>query len=245
MEGEIVSQRVRAFLQAVALALLVVGSAAPAQARPLPPSPTVDLGSVARLAPDGGSVDIDLTASCPERWTVVEAVVSVSQGEASGDAPFPLTCTGGFKLLTVTVESNAAPFQLGQAQATASVRIKRGRTVQAQDSEVVRVVPTPVVQLADTALLADGGAALLVDVTVACPVGSTAQQSYVTITQSPTSGQGTFVPTCDGQQHTFNVRVQTTQGQFQVGGAQGNAFVVVAEGGDLFFGEDNRPVEIS
>ncbi len=245
MDGDLVWQRVRASLLAGVLVLLVAGGAAPAQARPVPPSPTVALGSVARLAPDGRSVDIDLTASCPERWTVVEAVVSVSQGQASGQAPFPLTCTGGLKPFTVTVQSSAAAFQLGQAQAAASVRIQRGRTAQAQDSQVVRVVPTAVVGLADTALLADGGAALLVDVTVACPVGASGQQSYVTITQSPTAGQGTFVPTCDGQQHTFNVRVRTTQGRFQAGSAQGSAFVVIAEGGDLFFGEDNRPVQIS
>lgn len=68
MEGDIVSQCVRAFLHALALALLVVASAAPAQARPcLSPGPTVDVGSVAGLAPDGRSVDIGLTASCPER----------------------------------------------------------------------------------------------------------------------------------------------------------------------------------
>jgi hypothetical protein len=169
MEGDIVSQRVHAFLLVLVLALLVVGGAAPAQARPVPPSPTVALGSVARLAPDGRSVEIDVAASCPEWWTVVGAVVSVSQGQASGEAPFPLTCTGGVKLLTVAVESGAAPFQLGQANATASVRIQRGRTAQAQDSKVVRAVPTPVVQLADTAVLADGGGALFVDVTVACP----------------------------------------------------------------------------
>jgi hypothetical protein len=245
MEGDLVSQRARAFLLAGVLALLVAGGAAPAQARPVPPSPTVALGSVARLAPDGRSVDIDLAASCPQRWTVVEAVVSVSQGQASGQAPFPLTCTGGPKAFTVTVQSGGAPFQLGQAQATATVRIQRGRTLQAQDSQVVRVVPSAVVRLADTALLADGGAALFVDVTVGCPVGASGQQSFVTVTQSPTSGQGTFVPTCDGQQHTFTVRVQATQGLFQAGSAQGSAFVVIAEGGDLFFGEDNRPVQIS
>ncbi|HZD01599.1 MAG TPA: hypothetical protein VFA46_15830 [Actinomycetes bacterium] len=45
------------------------------------------------------------------------------------------------------------PFQLGQAQATALVRIQRGQTEQTHDSRVVQVEPTVFVDLADTALL--------------------------------------------------------------------------------------------
>jgi hypothetical protein len=66
----------------------------------------------------------------------------------------------------------------------------------------------------------------------------------VTITQSPVSGTGFFTPTCDGQPHTFDVTVQSSQGLFQAGTAQGSAFVTVGEGGDVFFGEDNHPVEL-
>jgi hypothetical protein len=246
MEGELVSRRAWPLAVAALILLLAVGAATrPAAARPVPPQPTVQVGSVASLAPDGRSLDVFIDASCPQRWTVVRAVVAVSQPQASGQAPFGLTCTGGTQAFTVTVQTDGAAFELGEAQAVASVVIQRGRTLQAQDSEVVRVVPTVTVDLADTAFLTDGGQAVLIDVTTACNAGAVGRQSYVTVTQSPASGQGTFVPTCDGQQHTVTVRAQaTTQTLFQPGDAGGNAFVVIEQGGDVFFGEDNTPVRI-
>lgn len=246
MEGELFLRRAWRLAVGALLLLVATGAATrPAAARPLPPQPTVQIGSVARLAPDGRSLDVDVSASCPERWTVVRAVVAVSQPQASGEAPFSLSCTGATQLFSVTVQTGGAPFELGEAQAVASVVIQRGRTLQAQDSEVVRVVPTVTVDLAGTALLTDGGQAVLIDVTTACNPGANGQQSYVTVTQSPASGQGTFVPTCDGQQHTLTVRAQaTTQTLFQPGDAQGNAFVVIEQDGDVFFGEDNTSVQI-
>jgi hypothetical protein len=241
MQVGVRSRRIRALLVGTAATTsLVAGSAA--QARPIPPSPAVDLGSVAILAPDARSVDVHVNASCPERWTVVEAVVGVSQGGASGQAPFPLTCTGGTQLHTVTVPSSGAPFQLADAQASATVRIERGRTLQAQDGGTVRVVPNVVARLPDTAPLADGGASVLVDVTVACPAGPTPQQSYVRLQQGATTGQGAFLPVCDGVSHTFTVDVQATQGLFVADFALGNVLAVVNHEGDLFFGEDNRYV---
>ncbi|HEU0303095.1 MAG TPA: hypothetical protein VFR32_00805, partial [Gaiellaceae bacterium] len=203
MEGGIVSQRFRAFLVIAAVASLVTGAAA--QARPIPPSPTVELGSAGGLAPDGRSVDVHVTGSCPSRWTVAEAVVGVVQGAASGQASFPLTCTGAPQSFTVTVSSSGAPFQLADAQGTASVTIERGRTLQARDSETLRMFPSVVVRLADTGLLAGGGASVLVDVTVACAAGPTPQQSYVRLQQGPTMGQGTFLPVCDDTSHPFTV----------------------------------------
>jgi hypothetical protein len=244
MEGDIVPQRLRAGLLAIAVSLVAAGGVAPAQARPIPPSPTVELGSVARLAPDARSVDIDVSASCPERWSVITASVRVSQGQTSGEAPFSFPCTGGLQLLTVTVPSSGAAFQLADAQAAASVSIKKGRTLTAEVSAVVRVLPNVVVRLADLATFVDGGASALVDVTVACAAGPTPQQSTVTLTQGPTTGQGTFMPVCDGQPHTFNVSVQPNQGLFQNNFALGNAFVTVEHEGDLIFGEDNRFVLI-
>lgn len=243
-EGVIVSPRLRAVALAALVGLLLAGGTRPAEARPIPPGPTVDLASAAGLAPDGSALEFHVLASCPDRWTVVEASVTVTQGQASGEASFPLTCTGAHMPFRVTVRSSGAPFQLGEAQATASVVIKRGRTQQAQDSETVRVVPTVVVDLADTAMLQGGGPAVSIEVTTACHAGATGGQSYVTITQSPVSGTGVFVPTCDGQPHTFEVTVQASQGLFQAGTAQGSAFVTAQVGGDLFFGEDNHPVEI-
>ncbi|HEV8648839.1 MAG TPA: hypothetical protein VG276_05395 [Actinomycetes bacterium] len=246
MDRSISSQRVRAFALAAMVALLLAGGTLPAKAGP--PVPTrlnVELGSAAGLAPDGQSVGISLLARCPERWTVLQALVTVSQPQASGQASFPLTCTGLFQAFTVTMHSSDAPFQLGQAQATASVRIQRGRTEQAQDSQLVRVEPTVLVDLADTALLEGGGEAVLLDVTAACPVGATGQQSYVNVSQGQASGNGIYVPTCDGQRHTFTVRVQTSQALFQPGSAQSLTFAFVAAGGNSFSGIDEQQIQIS
>lgn len=232
MEGDIVWHRVRVFALAAVTGLLVAGGAPSADARPVQ-SPTVVLGSAAGLAPDGQSVALSLLAECPERWTVVEALVTVSQPQASGQASFPLTCTGAFQLFNVSVQSPGASFQLGEAQATAFVLIKRGRTEQVQESQVVRVEPTVFVDLADTALLEGGGEAVLIDVTTACPVGATGQQSYVNVSQGQASGNGFYVPTCDGQRHTVTVRVQASQGLFQVGSARGFTFAFVGGGSGI------------
>jgi hypothetical protein len=246
MDRSSISRRVRAFALAAVAAFLVAGGALPAEAgSPVPTRLNVELGSAAGLAPDGQSVGISLLARCPERWSVLQALVTVSQPQVSGQASFPLTCTELFQAFTVTVQSSGAPFQLGEAQATALVLIQRGRTEQAQDSQVVRVEPTVFVDLAGTALLEGAGQAVLIDVTAACPVGATGQQSYVNVSQGQASGNGVYVPTCDGQRHTFTVRAQTSQALFQPGSAQGLTFAFVAVGGDSFSGVDEQQIQIS
>ncbi len=99
MDGRIAPKRLRRSALAVGAGFLVAVSAAPVEAGPVQ-SPTVELGSAARLAPDGRSVAIDLLAKCPERWTVEEAFVTVTQPQASGQASFSLTCTGSFQSFT-------------------------------------------------------------------------------------------------------------------------------------------------
>jgi hypothetical protein len=89
MQGGTVWQRFRALALAGMVGALVAGGASPAEARRLSPGPTVDLGTAARLAPDGQSIAVDLIASCPERWTVLRAVVTVSQPQASGEGRSP------------------------------------------------------------------------------------------------------------------------------------------------------------
>lgn len=244
MKRHVASQRRRGLALAALVVLVVAGSAAPAAARP-GSGPTVQLGSAAGLAPDGGSITVSLVASCPERWTVVEALVTVSQRQASGEASFPLTCTGATTPFSVTVPSSGGTFELGEAQAAASVVIKRGRTDQAVDSQVVQVDPTVFVQIADVARLQSGGGAVSIDVTTACPVGSTGQQSYVNVSQGQQAfGNGTFVPTCDGLRHTSTVLVQASQGLYQAGSARALSFAFVEEGGDSFSGIDDRPIEL-
>jgi hypothetical protein len=181
----------------------------------------------------------------PERWTVVEAVVGVSQPQASGQASFPLTCIGSLRMFSVVVPSTGGTFELGEALATASVTIKRGRTERAQDSQLVQVQPTVFVDLADTARLENGGAAVVIDITVACPVGASGQQSYVNVSQGQTtSGNGTYVPICDGQNHVFSVRVQASQGVYQAGSAHALTFANVDHGGNGFSGFDESAVSI-
>jgi hypothetical protein len=242
MQGAVARPRIRALAIAVAIGLLGAGGA-PAEAR-LSPGPRVEIQSAAWLAPDGQSISVTLLASCPERWTVIEAVVSVSQPQASGQASFPLTCIGSFRSFTVSVPSAGGTFELGEAQANASVLIKRGRTDRAQDAAVVDVQPAVFVDLAETAQLESGGGAVLIDVTTACPVGANGQESHVNVSQGQTSGNGTYLPVCDGQQHTVTVRVTAFRGVFQTGDAQALTFADVEHEGMGFSGVDDGPIQI-
>lgn len=234
----------RAFALAAIIAMLAAGAASPAEARRLSPGPSVDLGTAGRLAPDGQSMGVDLIARCPERWTVVEAFVSVSQPQASGRSSFTLSCTGSLTPISVIVHSSGGPFELGQAQATASLVIQRGRTARVDDSEVLSVQPTVFVDLAGTARLQGGGSALSIQITVACPVGATGQQSYVNISQGQASGNGFYVPVCDGLRHTFDVTVDAARGSFQTGTAQALTFANVEHEGVGVAGVDEATIQI-
>jgi hypothetical protein len=243
MEGGVARHRVRALALTAGIAFAVAGAAVPARVRPSP-GPTVDIQSAAGLAPDGGSMTVQVLASCPERWTVVEALVRVSQPQASGQASFPLTCIGSLRMFTVSVPAAAGTFRLGEAQAAASVAVTRGKTERAQDVETLFVQPTVFVELADSARLEAGGGAVAIAVTVACPVGATGQQSYVNVSQGQTTGNGFYVPVCDGSQHAFAVRVQASQGVYQAGGAQALTFANVEHAGIATAGVDEQRVEI-
>jgi hypothetical protein len=221
------------------VALLGVVSAAPAGARFQEP-PTVDIHSAAGLAPDGRSINVNVLASCPERWTVVEAVVRVSQPSGSGQASFPLTCIKSVRSFWISVPASSGSFQLGSAQVTASVVISRGKTARADDSEVVTVDPTVLVELAESAQLLDGGAAVLLDVTVACPVGTTGRESGLVVSQAGQSiGSGRYTPVCDGSRHTFTVRVEARDGLYHEGIAQALTFADVEYNGQVFSGVDD------
>jgi hypothetical protein len=221
------------------VALLGVAAAAPAGAR-FQEAPTVDIHSAAGLAPDGRSINVNVLASCPERWTVVEAVVRVSQPSGSGQASFPLTCIKSVRSFWISVPASTGSFQLGSAQVTASVVIKRGKTARADDSQVVTVDPTVLVELAESGLRVDGGQAVVLDVTVACPVGTTGRRSGLVVSQSPVIiGSGTYTPICDGSRHTFTVRVTASQGTYQPGIAQALTFADVEYNGQVFSGVDD------
>lgn len=234
----------QAFVRPLAVAGLVallglVATTAPAGAR-VAPAPEVDVQAVAGLAPDARTVSVQVLASCPERWTVVEAVVTVSQPGVLGRASFPLTCIGSLRMFAVTVASTGAPFQLGEAQVTASVVVSRGKTMRAEDSESVDVQPTVLVDLAETAQLESGGGAVVIDVAVACPAGTTGLQSSLVVSQSGQAiGAGTYLPICDGSPHTFTVRVEASQGVYRSGIAQALTFANIEFDGQTFSGIDD------
>lgn len=236
MERGTARHRTRAFALAGVFALLVAGGAG---AR-VTPGPTVDVQSVGGLAPDGRSIGVQILASCPERWTVVEAVVTVSQPQASGRASFPLTCIGSARMFFVAVSAASGTFELGQAQAAASVVIKRGKTARAQDAQTLQVDPTVSVELDESAQLRDGGAAVVLGVTVACPVGTTGLESRLNVSQQgQTTGNGTYVPICDGSRHRFAVSVRASEGTYHTGIAQALTFADVEYGGSVFNGVDD------
>jgi len=88
MDCNVLSQRVRRLALVGGVALLVAGGALPAEATPpFPARLRVELGSSAGLAPDGQSVGIGILASCPERWTVLQATVTLLQSQASEKRP--------------------------------------------------------------------------------------------------------------------------------------------------------------
>jgi hypothetical protein len=232
----------RATIAAV-IALLGAGGV-PAEAGQ-PRDPFLDIHSAARLAPDGRSVTVELLASCPLRWTVVDAVVAVSQPQASGQASFPLSCIDQVRPVRVTVTSSGGTFELGDAQVNASIVIKRGKTQRVEDAELVDLQPGVLVDLADTARLESEGAAVVIDLTVACPVGASGQAtSYVNVSQGQASGSGNYVPVCDGSEHTFSVRVPASRGVYQPGSAEALTFADVEHEGISFSGADESAVQI-
>jgi hypothetical protein len=132
-----------ALLGVLVVGVAVLGSVitAPAGAAPKP-KVTVEIAATGTLDEGGQAVIVALTASCPRQWQVLEALVTVSQSQASGEGFFPLSCTGRDQTFSVTVRSFGAAFAPGEAQASAFVLIeRRGGTQQAQDSAVLQILP--------------------------------------------------------------------------------------------------------
>ena len=222
----------------IALLGFVIG-ATPASARPSP-APEADVQPVAGMAPDARSMTVQVLASCPERWTVVQAVVTVSQPGAFGESSFPLTCIDSLRSFWITVPAASGTFQLVDAQVSASVVVKRGKTAQANDSDVARVQPLVDVALAGTARLESGGGAVTIDVTVACPAGTSGVESRLVVSQGQAIGVGLYTPVCDGTPHTFTVRVETSESAYQAGfAAQALTFANIDHAGQIFYGIDS------
>ena len=219
------------------LALVVASTAQPAEAGKSQ-DPAVYLQSVG-LMPDSQAALVRLDVYCSEQQTVVGARVSVVQPQASGEASYSPRCIGR-DIIEVAVPSDGV-FETGQAQVSAVVVFRQGRTKEVRDTQVMRFGPIVTVALADEGHLGDGGKAVVVDVRVACPVGSTGQQSPVFSYPS----QGSYVPTCDGGSHTWGVRLEISQGEWLPGPAVVTAFAHVEEGGERFTGWHQRTVQFT
>jgi hypothetical protein len=222
----------------LAASLLAAVAALPAAARP-PSPPTVDVHSLGLMAPDARSIRVQVLASCAERATVVQAVVAVSQPTGSGSAPIPLTCAGFVQVLDVVVPIQTGVYSLGTAEVSATVVSARGKTLSASNTELVSVDPGVDVELGGSARLGPGGASVVLDVTVACPAGTTGTPSRVGVFQALTSGSGPYLPLCDGQPHTFAVTVTAAQGAYAAGIAQALTFTDVVWNGRTFTGVDD------
>jgi len=195
---------------------------------------------VAALAPDGRSMIVQVLASCPERWTVVEAVVRVSQPDASGQESFPLSCIGSLRSFLVTVPIATGTFELGDVLVGASVVVQRGKTARADDSLVVPVQPLVLVELADFARLESGNGAVVMDVTVACHPDTTGLESRLVVSQGQTLGVGLYTPVCDSTPHTFTVRVEASQGVYNPEFvAQALTFATTEHAGRIVYGIDD------
>jgi hypothetical protein len=89
----------------------------------------------------------------------------------------------------------------------------------------------PVVEIAQTARLVQGGKAVAVQVTVTCPTGAEVLEAFLYVNQDGNQGQfASFQPICDGSPHTFMVRAQPIDFRYHAGQAQVSAFVLLTSG---------------
>jgi hypothetical protein len=244
MAEDAISRRIRQLWVAGMVLLVVTGWAPSAQAHRTELAVEV-LPDQATVAPDGRSLFFHITTQCDRGWTVLEARVTAVQPQASGEGSFTPNCGRIPYNVGVTVPALNGTFQTGEAQVSARLVVKQGKTKQAQDSAVLRARPSLLVSLADQALLESGGGAVRIDVTMTCPRSANGQGGQVTVYQGQVRGTSTFGPTpCDGVPHSQSIRVPASGGPFQTGTAEADAFASIEEGGDMFPGHDLRTIQI-
>jgi len=244
---------------AVLAVALIIGSTATVDAKrpPKPPpspspspspavSATVEVASSGTMDPSRESVMVDVTATCPEGWTWSYGRLYVLQPDRGGAGTFSVPCTGTPQVAHVKVV-NGNRFQLGDATANAYVGIERnGQQVTVTSTRTIQLKPGVTARVADQGqLTGTSGGGVRIAVAVACPTGSTGQESYVTVSQDGTAlGRAFFTPTCDGQTRSLVLSITASQGTFHTGSAVGDAFVTVAWNGEAFFGVDNRAITL-
>jgi hypothetical protein len=237
------SRAIRGFVIAGLIGLMVAGAAPAAQAHRTELEVQID-SDQSSITPDGRSMRFHITTRCDRKWAIVEATVSVTQSGASGSGPFTPSCNRLTNGVTVTVPVVSGTFHTGPAEATAVLVVGQGPKKRAEDSGSLRVRPSVSALLADQATLEPDGA-VLIDVTVTCPMSAVGRGGNVRIYDGRIVGTGTFGPTpCDALPHTVSVRVASSEGSFQVGSAEASAAASIEEGGDLFSSFDLRTIQI-
>jgi hypothetical protein len=246
----------------LAVALVIGGTAAvdakrPPKPPPPPPSPspsptapsgsaTVEIAPSGTLEPNQQYANVDVTATCPVGWTLSSGSLYVRQADPGGAGSFSVACTGTPQVGHARVV-NGNRFTLGNATATAYLNIVRnGQQVQASSTRTIRLEPGVTARVADQGqLTGTTGGGVQIAVAVACPVGATGQESYVTVSQDGTAlGRAFFTPTCDRTTRTVVLSLPASQGTFHTGSAVADASVTVAWNGEAFFGVDNRAISL-
>lgn len=147
-----------------------------------PPSPTVEVAPSGTLEPNGEYATVDVTVTCPLGWTWSYGRLYVLQGDRGGAGTFSVPCTGTAQVAHVRVV-NGNRFQLGNWTANAYVGIERnGQQVTAASTRTIRLEPGVTAQVANQGqLTGTSGGGVRIAVSVACPIGATGLESYVTV----------------------------------------------------------------
>jgi hypothetical protein len=253
INSRVPSVHIAAFL---AVALVIGSTAAVDAKRPPKPSPppspspsvsaTVEIAASGTLEPNGEYANVDVTATCPVGWTWSNAWLNVLQGDRGGGGTFSVSCTGSPQLVHVRVVTGNR-FQLGDWTASAYLVIQRnGQQVTATSTRTIRLEPGVTARIADQGqLTGTSGGGVRIAVAVACPIGATGQESYVTVSQDGTAlGRTFFTPTCDRTTRTLVLSLPASQGTFHTGSAVADAFVSVAWNGEGFSGVDDRAITL-
>jgi hypothetical protein len=265
MTSRVRSVRVAAVLAMVvvmAMMLVVGGTATVAAKRPPKPSPspsaspspsppptgsvTIQIAPSGTLEPNQVYASVDVTVTCPVGWTWSSGSLYVRQADPGGAGSFSVACTGTPQVGQARVV-NGNRFTLGNATATAYVTIVRnGQQAQTSSTRTIRLEPGVTARIADQGqLTGTSGGGVRIAVAVACPVGATPDQSFVSVSQDGTAlGSASFNPVCDRQTRTFVLSITASQGTFHTGSAVAEAFATVTWDGQGFYGIDSRSVTL-
>ena len=90
---------------------------------------------------------------------------------------------------------------------------------------------TVTAEIGKKATLVDGGAAVIVEVSVACSPGSEVLEAFVYVVQDDNTSQFAGIPVvCDGTLHTYTVRVRALDFVFRKGKARASAYILLESG---------------